>query len=221
MKMRINRKDLAALTQSQKQRLNEIWIPERYDAAVVCLCKDVTKDEYEEMEFVIGAIELSTYGHMTLHDLRSPVFDAPKEDTCDIDGAQNNAFENTGATDDVTSASLPFLGQKELKIQNEEISSSEINDEDSDEFGFEFEAPGAFNKEDCFPLLNIGQMIDMLKRYNFGKYDFYMTVSTYEITCELGNINSIKDNSYNECESAELCDVLWESVKALLGASSS
>ena len=58
MKQRITRKDLENLTEEQKRRLNELWIPSLYDVAVAKVLKNVVTDEYDEYEYVIGGISI-------------------------------------------------------------------------------------------------------------------------------------------------------------------
>ena len=58
MKQRITLKDLEKLTDEQKRRLNELWVPALYDVAIAKVLKNIVTDEYDEYEFVIGAISL-------------------------------------------------------------------------------------------------------------------------------------------------------------------
>ena len=66
-----------------------------------------------------------------------------------------------------------------------------------------------YDKEDCLPLLNIGQLIEILKRQKYGEEYFNISLSPES--------SSISRNSYSaDYEEPELCDVLWETVKQLL-----
>lgn len=106
-------------------------------------------------------------------------------------------------------------GNKEDTDQTVEDSEQEFAfDED---FNFEFQRPDSFSKQDCVPLLDIGQMIDILERKKFGQGEFYLSASIDDYYYDIGkddfSSNSIANVDGNNCE---LCDVLWESVKALL-----
>ena len=98
-----------------------------------------------------------------------------------------------------------------------ETDTEEYPEEDfsEDEMESNYERPSVFNKQDCVPLLNIGQMIALLERNNFGKYDFFVSVCTLENYCELGRSGASWEG-LSDYQPAELCDVLWESLKALL-----
>lgn len=223
MKQHITLEDLTQLTESQKQRLTEIWTPATFDLAVAYVCTDITEEKYEAVPFAVGGIQLHKYGGMTLYDLRAMNdYTRQAEEDDSQSGNDTDLFEPRpiGSRDNVP---LPHWENANLAIQNlekpfsnpeeEESEGEECGDED---FEFDYEQPGAFNKEDCVPLLNIGQMIEILQRYNFGKYDFYLVANTYEIGCELGKTNTAWNNR-QDWEPGELCDVLWESVKAILG----
>jgi hypothetical protein len=215
MKMRVTRDDLAQLTAYQKQRLTELWIPEKYDVAVANICKDIANDEYDEIEFVVGDIAIVHGTHIYLTDLRA----VPDNSGSDTDNDKYDNQTNNGLTLDSTifgqageDMSAPF---EDVYGEEDYEDYAELDDEDDEYVELNYERPTTFSKEDCTPLLNIGQMIDILQRNNFGKYDFYLTASTYEIGCELGK-NGARWEDDGENTPAELCDVLWESVKAIL-----
>ncbi|HBR03241.1 MAG TPA: hypothetical protein DD738_11575 [Ruminiclostridium sp.] len=70
MKQYITVEDLKSLSDSQKQTLNSLWLPAKYDRAVASVCKDVEKDIYEDLEFVVGDIALSHGTSIILRRLR-------------------------------------------------------------------------------------------------------------------------------------------------------
>lgn len=217
MKQRITLEQLAQLTESQKHRLSEIWIPEKYDVAVAYICKDVTSEEYEINKFIVGAVDVSCYGGVTLYDLRIVNNIADNEDSHNSQSVQESESFSTEPLINTNSSPYPSWEMADETVDNTQESNNFFDDEpneESDEGNFDYclDQPYCFNKEDCLPILSIGQMIDILYRNNFGKYDFYLYAGTYEIGCELGKSGS----AWNDCEQAELCDVLWESVKAIL-----
>jgi|GEM_PF-219026 len=233
MKMQITGQDLAQLTADQKRNLSDLWIPQKYDVAVAYICKDIANEEYDEFQFVVGNIELF-HTHVYLTDIREICNSSPS-------GEGNGQNVSTPTTKEDHEGAEPIYTQTDSVFGESFIASSSPEqfhqavenmqapfdeeegydeDESYDEFSEEdlesnYERPTTFNKEDCVPLLNIGQMIEILQRNNFGKYDFYLSASTYEVGCELGK-NTANWDKFQDYRQAELCDVLWESVKALL-----
>lgn len=217
MKMRITRKELSELTSDQKRNLTDKWIPQIYDVAVASICKDAEEEEFDEIEFVVGKIEIFHGSHMYLTDLRAVLDDNTEHPENEELNVQNDPVFGSRTETQTGPSSL----EQTVDNLQEPFSDEEEPEEDApEEYGeeevkWDYERPTMFNKEECVPLLNIGQMIDLLQRNNFGKYDFYLTASTYEIGCELGNNNADWENNH-DYEPKELCEVLWESVKALL-----
>lgn len=230
MKKHISLNDLAALNSDQKHRLNEIWIPEVNGLAVARVIKNVAEDEYDEYEFVIGGINIQGV-KIFLTDIREVYQDnnAPAAKT-ELSSLEESA-EMSVDVDPVFGEKLSPFGAASIFSQSSKAIQPPFEDNDvyygyeeddtpADEFSEEdleenYQRPIVLAKEDCLPLLNIGDMIEILMRYNYGKHDFYLTASTYEIGCELGKSNTSWDNG-RDWQEAELCDVLWESVKAIL-----
>lgn len=237
MKQRIALKDVLSLSQEQRQNLLNLWTPEIYDVVVALICTDVSAEKYNAVEFVIGGLEIYHGTCMILHDIRSlesPFAEdkaiTPEQEESvtsqDLESSSSQQNINNAASvqvDDFTftdSTRLssayenliePFIDHDEEYLEGENEESDCFVDEE-----FDYSHPTSFNKETCLPLLGIGQMIDILARNGFGKGDFYIFAVTNEICCELGK-ESINYNSYGiEYDRRELCDVLWESVKALL-----
>lgn len=218
MKMRITVEDIKQLNETQKRWLMELWKPQKYDVAVASICMDVENEIYDEFEFVVGRIALDKHANIYIHDITH----TPSDSTEDIDES------DTGASDQQSSTGLFKTAVKNLEIpfanspdspQNDEASDEEdyYEDDGETEDGFEMEytRPGFFNKEDCIPLLNIGQIIELLQRFDYGNGDFYLIASTGEVGCEMGK-NASTWEDYRNYESRELCDVLWELLKAAL-----
>ncbi len=206
MKQRITIKDIETLSDKQRLNLKALWMPEKYDVAVAKICKDITSEDYESYEFVIGGMDISNGYRILLHDIKT---ENPAPVPEDEDSFSETDNENTCSplTDDEA---------YDLESSNtEEYGNSDGNDEEAG-LDYSYILPTSFIKDECLPLLNIGQMIAILQSKNFGKSSFYMSVIADEISCELGKDN-LAVNSYDKgFEEAELCDVLWESVKALL-----
>lgn len=171
MIQRITKSDLAQLSKSQRQNLQKLWTPERYDIAVGYVCTNVETDEYMEIEFSIGEIVVRPNGYMTLSDLRA------------IDSYQHPDPDTDRA-----------VGEGE---------------------SLDYEDPIKFNKDDCLPLLSIGQLIDMLQSVSISKYHFYLIASDGRIGCEVGRFNSdLKSGILTKgYKNVELVDLLWTILK--------
>jgi hypothetical protein len=74
MKQHITVENLMELTEYQRDRLNDLWTPQKYDLAAGFLCKDAENNEYDIFEFVIGNVNIggqrSGY-HITLTNLEA------------------------------------------------------------------------------------------------------------------------------------------------------
>jgi hypothetical protein len=197
MKMHISQDDLTQISESQKRRLTELWKPEKYDLAIAYICKDADNEEYDKFEFVIGNIVVDNHARIYLNDIKAPEIN-PGE---------------TDSEDEANSSEAPETEDESYLEEDEE--EQELSDEDF-ALALSYSRPSCFNKEECIPLVNIGQMIDILQRNNYGDGDFYMTVGTAEVGCELGK-NTSNYNSYGfDHENKELCNALWELVKTIL-----
>lgn len=195
MKLRITKKDLEELTVEQKQNLCDLWIPHVYDAAVATVCVDAAEEKFEEITYVIGGIKLLKHHDMLLSDLKF------------LPDRQFNPQEEENYSADIASDRIDGIDQE--KSEEEEFSFDE-------DFNFEFQRPESYSKQDCLPLLDLGQMIDILERKNFGEGNFYLSVAIGDYFFEMGK-EGVSGSSYDPgSENAELCDILWESVKALL-----
>ncbi len=194
MKLRITRKDLEELTVEQKQNLCDLWIPHVYDVAVATVCVDAAEEKFEQITYAIGGIKLLKHHDMLLSDLKF------------IPDQQFNIQEEDASSSNIVSDRIDGIDQEEPA--EEEFSFDE-------DFNFEFQRPEAYLKQDCIPLLDIGQMIDILERKNFGQANFYLSAAIGDYSFEMGKegISSGYDENEKECE---LCDILWEAVKALL-----
>jgi hypothetical protein len=188
MKKHITLENLMELTEYQKDRLNDLWIPQKYDLAGGVLCKDVENNEYDIFEFVIGHVNIaetrSGYS-MTLMNLE--------------------ALRGWGNQGDSV--------EEEADEEESEVDMEEYNEED---FIFEYERPDVYSKGDCMPLLNIGQMLEILNKCGYGNGNFYINRRKDTNGWEVGrDVEQYIDYGadYND---EELCDTLWAAVKEAL-----
>ncbi len=204
MKLMITQKQLDELSSEQKQNLCDLWIPNVYDTAVATVCVDAAEEKYGQITFVVGGIDILKNCNLLLYDLKY----LPEQKIRII---QDNNSENADSDN--------------IDENNEETPEINLNDEDDieedfsfdEDFSFEFQRPESFLKQECLPLLNIGQMLDILSRKNFGQCIFSLSVAIEEDYIEIGKSNFIDESTSNEDNgNVELCDVLWKAVKALL-----
>lgn len=84
MKQHITVENLMELTEYQRDRLNDLWTPQKYDLAAGFLCKDAENNEYDIFEFVIGNVNIgetrSGY-YMTIMNLEALRSWGTQEDT--------------------------------------------------------------------------------------------------------------------------------------------
>lgn len=186
MKQRITLEDLAGLDQYQRDRLNELWTPHRYDLAAGFLCMDAENNKYDIFEFVIGFVNISETRagyNMTLINLE--------------------AIRSLKAQSD----------EAETEESPEETDFEEFSEED---FIFEYERPDIYNKGDCLPLLTIGQMFELLTKCGYGNGDFYADFSKVRNEYGVGrNIEQYIDFGMDHINE-ELCDALWAALKEAL-----
>jgi len=205
MKLRITRKELEELTLEQRQNLCDLWIPHIYDTVVANVCVDAAEEKYEQIIYAIGGIKLLKHNDMLLYDLKFMADETVKikeDDDSFSGGIEADRIEGTDAA------------EASCDCSEEEPEEEFSFDED---FNFEFQRPEAYIKQDCLPLLDIGQMVDLLERKNFGEGDFYLSAAIGDYVLEMGKNNISGSASYDhDNKEIELCDILWESVKAIL-----
>lgn len=206
MKQRITLEDISTLTDKQKQNLTALWMPALYDIAIASICKDITNDEYETYEFAVGKIQIVNGYHILLDDIRALGQDSKPGDT------ENYCDTDNDSSDDELSA---FDDETEDRAEGDY---TDDGDEEIEEFDmdYSFTLPTSFAKEECLPLLSIGQMIDILQKNNFGNSSVYLSVFVDEKGCEIGKDTISMEDYQKGYEETELCDALWESVKKLL-----
>ena len=188
MKQHITMENLTELSEYQRDRLNDLWIPQRYDLAAGFLCKNAETNEYDIFEFVIG--------HVNITETRS--------------GYSMTLMNLEG---------IRGWGINEVEAQEENSAQEDIDKEEEygeDDFSYEYERPDIYNKRDCMPLLNIGQMLGILNRCEYGKGNFYINYKKDSNGYGVGrDIEEFIDYGTDYTEE-ELCDALWKAVKEAL-----
>lgn len=206
MRLRITQKELDELTSEQMKNLCELWIPHVYDVAVANLCVNAEEEVYEKLTFVVGGIQLVRHHSMILFDFKYMPDDKANqsEDIEVVDSAHPEAGDSA------------LIKEADGTQPEDEEDMSLPEDFMEEDFEFEFQRPTSFSKEDCLPLLDIGQMIDLLDRKGYGQGDFYLTATIGDYTCDMGIHDSVGGNFDPNNKESDLLQVLWESVKALL-----
>lgn len=211
MNLRITPKQLDELTVEQKQNLCDLWIPNIYDVAVATVCVDAAEEKFAQITYVVGGIKLLKHHDILLYDLKY----MPDE--------QLKILKEEAYSDNIASDRIDGIDDlSEIKENQEEEQNGENTDTDQEftfdeDFSFEFQRPDSYIKQDCLPLLDIGQMMDILEREKFGQGEFYLSAAIDEYYFDMGKDDLSNISTYDPNEkNCELCDVLWHSVKALL-----
>ena len=90
-------------------------------------------------------------------------------------------------------------------------------DDNTEDIELDYQAPeDYFSYEYCLPLLNIGQMIEILSKEYFSTDSFFMKYCQNENVYQIGKKVDSYREEYIHHESKELCDALWEAVKSIL-----
>jgi hypothetical protein len=182
MKTRVSVKDVLALDESQRRSLRLLWTPQPCDVAVALICRDVENDVYEPVVFAVGEISVTRHGTTILGNL---------------------------AYDAMAAISLPDGFDEYDDDLDSEHDGGASGTEDADGFEEQQRTPfagGSFPKDECLPLLDIGQMISILVGRHYS-YRIRLEIAPERIACSIDG---------QESGPEELCDALWEAVCALL-----
>lgn len=193
MKQHVTIEDLSQLTDSQRRRLNELWIPDLFQRTVTYICRDAEEDEYEAYEFIIGGISVGQNG-VGLTDLKALLAENTKEPS---DDQRKNSFDS-GEVGAYFSGSDD---EEDIDTGDDEPFPEELLN-----MTFDF-----FNKEECLPLYTIGQLIETLQALGYGDGAFFMGVDKTE---EDGWVDRQLPSTFGDIEyrETELCDALWTAV---------
>lgn len=185
MKEHISCEDLLSLSESQKQNLRYLWVPEKNDLAMASICTNVETDEYDNIEFVIGEVIIDERHHVTLRRYRLLEDIIPEEN--------------------------------EALLINSELPEEEAF-EDEEGFAFEYSEPDQyFSKEDCLPLMSVGQMIQFLRKNKFSQSGFRLVIPAVTNKLFADEMAYTLEDSCGEAfKEEELVTCLWEAVKSVL-----
>ncbi len=181
MKEHISCEDLLSLSESQKQNLRYLWVPEKNDLAMASICTNVETDEYEHIEFVIGEVIVDERHHS------------------------------------VTLRRYKLLNDKVLE-ENQELPESDEFFEDDEGFELQYIEPDQyFSKEDCLPLMSVGQMIQFLRKNKYNQSGFRLVIPSAGNKLFVDEMAYTLEDSYGEAyKEEELVNCLWEAVKSVL-----
>jgi hypothetical protein len=200
MKQHLSSEDVTKITDSQKQHLRELWQPEKNDMAFASVCKDVINETFDIIPFVIGSIR---------------IYDRHEDEIIEVEKILRMTTRPSVTLQRLRLIDDKFYENKEhLFSDNVEI--NDEADEDSNDINFEYEEPeDFFALSDCLPLLNIGQMIEILNflNTNQGGYSISVPDTRYEYGEQKYGIHNL---IYDEHENEELADLLWEVIIELL-----
>lgn len=215
MKTRLSVDDVLVLDESQRRSLRLLWTPQLYDVAVAMICRDVEKDEYEPVVFAVGEISVTERGTilgnlaseaMTAIAFPPDLFDEDDQEGLDTDQSDVWRYELSRgqAQDQDAEPDADSDGESDASRH-----AGQEADLDADQDGREQRLPfagGSFDKEECLPLLDIGQMLGILSRRHYS-YRINLTVSPERLACTVDGVDHGPE---------ELCDALWEAVRVLL-----
>ena len=218
MKQHITSDDLKSLTSSQIDKLRFLWIPKIYDLVCTKVCTDAENDTFESIEFIVGNVNVEdkekytfrhVYSHclVSLQDIRSMSDSTGTEMDTDNMDEREILTELKHKTDS---------DEEEQPDEDDEEQSESDFETDSDELSDEIipSRPYVFGLEECLPLLNIGNMIEIL--INGGKdYDSF-NINFAKDEFILKKDSASFDESNADIQNSELCDVLWQAILDLL-----
>lgn len=192
MKTRVSVDGVLALDEGQRRSLRILWTPQLCDVAVALVCRDVERDLYEPIVFAVGEISVTRHGTI----LGNLAYDAMTA-IVEPEGFEEGGQEDLGSQSD-EGFSKPSERSAESEVEDAEGHAEE-------ELRLPF-AGGSFPKEECLPLLDIGQMIAILVQRHYS-YRIHLEATPERVACTVDGEDYGPD---------ELCDALWEAVRALL-----
>ncbi len=192
MKKCLSPEDFRELSETQKSALRDLWLPCKYDLAFEIVWRDVENDIHD----IAIILVLDAKVHSTLRNCEVILKVYYPNGIPEYGGLEASSEEDDSNGWDIsTENGDDFTEQPENGFMENEMSPDEKNERSEEHY---------INKENCLPLLNIGQMIDILKEHQ-GEPN--ISFAPEEAVCYVGGI---------EFSGEELCDALWEAVKKLL-----
>jgi hypothetical protein len=184
MKKCLSPGDFEELSETQKNALHLLWHPCRYDLAFEIVWRDVENDIYDA--FIVMILDARAMNTARGCEVALKVWYP--------DGPPQYEFPEGMPEDDSDGTMIEENDETAMRNEN-------IEDEASEGAKLRNQY---LNKENCLPLFNIGQLIEILRQHK-GEPELRFTPD--EATCYVGG---------EEFSSEELCDALWEAVKTLL-----
>jgi hypothetical protein len=193
MKKCLSPNELLELSEAQKNALRNFWQPCKYDLAIELVWKDVENDICDGVVIMVADARAIANPHRYCELILKVWYPDGLPDYECLDnrsGEEENESENgDGGEDDYGDP-----GETSETGENELVNA--IQD-------------GAFedhflDKENCLPLLTIGQMMEILNQHK-GAPNISFTPD--EVICYVNG---------EEYSGEELADVLWEALKTLL-----
>ena len=178
--------DLLELNETQKGSLRVLWQPCKYDLALEIIWRDVENDLFEGVVLMVMDVAAIPYHTRYCEVVLKVLY---LEEPPQYEYPENEAWT---ASDEIS------IQSGATGIADREGSEPEKGNSD---------APSAaryLSKKNCLPLLDIGQMIEILGKH---KAKLNINLTPEEAICYMDG---------KEFDGDELCDTLWEAVKTLL-----
>jgi hypothetical protein len=194
MKKCLSPNELLELSEMQKNTLRTLWLPNKYDLAVEIVWKDVENDICDAVVvMVLDARATVTHSQYCEVVLKVFYLGSPPQYEC-LDSIADD--EENDRDQEVYDESTETNGEEiEACIPEAQSEAADPDATSGDHF---------LNKENCLPLLNIGQMLEILGQH---KGEPNISFLSEEVSCCING---------EEFSGDELGDVLWEAVKTLL-----
>ncbi|HEY8499087.1 MAG TPA: hypothetical protein VIL89_00585 [Clostridia bacterium] len=195
MKQHITPEDLLKLNGSQVLNLRDMWMPKPNTMAMARICKDVINDEYDTIVFVIGEVIVQEHSTRLILKRLKPA-------------------GGIGTDRDIE---LPVDNGDDMELPEDNGDDMELpENNDDEEFFYEYSEPELyFSKDDCLPVLNIGQIIEMLGRVKYGQDGFSIFIPPARRFIGDRGPRVVNSNEM-EFEEEELCDALWNALVEFL-----
>jgi hypothetical protein len=190
MKKCLSPDDVMELSETQKNSLCGLWQPSKCDVAVEVVWKDVENDLCDAYVIIVTDVGLRTT-HNQHCDVVLKVFylgKPPQYENLDTETESEENDDDDDSYDDTTETE-----DADLATDIEEKDQATPNETDH-----------LLCKENCLPLLNIGQMIEIIGKH---RSEQHISITPGESICYIDG---------REFSGEELCDALWEAVKELL-----
>lgn len=187
MKKYVRFEELGKLKKAQKETLRKLWKPVKYELIFVPFLKDIDKEIYDNIIYVIQDIIVCNKKNGTKY--------------CDISSYRGDI----SACSEIIFKALPLEDLKFLLEVRDNICEGRISS--NKKLDIDCSVPVYYiNKNNCLPLLDVSIMIEILYE-KCCKKDFLLELNKEEKICVIDGITQYSDS---------LCDSLWGVLKSLL-----